>query len=113
MGTQQAKELDLPQPPAPPTSLSIGGFKVWATPNPLTRSDQITFFAAGSQVQSFEVTVYDSSGKRIHASGTNNEHTYIWKPESELSNGLYLYRVTARKDEDKVVTETGKLLVLQ
>ena len=113
MNSQKADQLDLPTPPSPPRAYSVGEFGIQATPNPVTDNNQVTFIAAGSEVQTFEVTVYDSSGKQMHASGTNTGHTYTWNPKADLSNGLYLYQVLARTEDGGTLTETGKLLVLQ
>lgn len=113
MNSEKAEKLNIPNPPAPPITYAVEEFSIQATPNPVTNNDRVTFIAAGSDVQSFQVKVYGSSGKQIHASPRQSDHTYTWKPQTSLSNGLYLYQVTAQKNSGQTMTETGKLLVLQ
>jgi len=113
MGTQRARKLDIPNPPAPPVSLTIGEFSVQATPNPVSGEGEVNFVIAGEGISNFAVDVYTSSGKQIHSSGSQSSNSYTWNPESELSNGLYLYRATATKTDGETLTQTGKLLVLK
>lgn len=113
MTSTKADRLGIPNPPAPPATLSVGEFTVNAVPNPLTSNDQVTFIAAGSNLESFQVNIYDSSGKQVLASRTQNDHTYTWKPQTNLTNGLYIYQVTAQKTTGGTIAEVGKLLVLK
>ena len=114
MNSTRAEKLDIPTPPSPPETYSVGQFDIQVTPNPVTTNKPVTFIAAGSDVQSFKVTVFNASGKLIHASTRQSDHTYTWKPERNLTNGLYLYQVTAKRRKDAApLTETGKLLVLR
>ena len=113
MTSTKADRLGIPNPPAPPATYSVGGFSILASPNPLTSNDQVTFIAAGSNLQSFQVNVFNASGKQLHASPRQTDHTYTWEPQQSLTNGLYIYQVTARKTTGETVSEVGKLLVLR
>jgi len=113
MNSQKADRLNIPTPPAPPATYSVGEFSVLASPNPITNSNQVTFIASGSNLQSFQVNVFNASGKQLHTSPRQTDHTYTWEPQPNMTNGLYIYQVTARKSTGGTVSEIGKLLVLK
>ena len=112
LSSEKARELDLPEPPYPPTPLSTGKFSIRALPNPLSGRGTITFITGGSDVNNFEVSVYNAEGRKIHNSGTIEGRTYEWNPVHPLSNGVYLYSVIAKIGSGRSISRTGKLLVL-
>jgi len=112
MGSDRARQLDLPEPPAPPTGPADKKLSVSVAPNPLTDSGKVTFMAASKSIRTFRVKVYRPTGELLFSSGKNEDRSCIWRPKEELSNGLYLFRVKVKNMSGRMVKKTGKLLVV-
>jgi len=69
-------------------------------------------------VKIIQVEIYDLAGKKVFASGTILGNTFEWHLQNNLgevvANGVYLYIVTARGFDGKLVrSEVKKLIVLR
>ena len=114
MNSSRAENMDLPKPPVPPAVTRDSEFTVSVSPNPVSDNAAVNFLVTGDSIENFTVDLFTTSGKRVDSSRQVIGRSYTWKPEPNLPNGIYLYRVTAKRRKDAApLTRTGKLLVLK
>ncbi len=89
---------------------------VFAHPNPVTVSDQMTFTVQGSGIEAIQVEVFDLSGHQVYQSGFVPGSSLIWRPVNQdgtlLANGVYLYLVSVRGGIDRQIYDKAKKMVI-
>ena len=97
---------DAPQPPAPPMNEQASGeLKATAA----VTSEGVTFEVSGADVSSMNVQVFTTGGQEIFSESAN-ANSLAW--DADVSNGLYLYGVTAEVNGEATPLGIQKLLIL-
>jgi hypothetical protein len=83
----------------------------------LAIKNEIRFIATGHGIQDLQVQVYAITGKSIYQSGWQS-NGFTWTLDSQngqhVANGVYLYTVTVRGENNKIVkTKLQKLIISQ
>ncbi len=86
-------------------------------PNPIRRSHQaMSFIVEGAGIKSIEVEIFDLAGRRVFASGEVLGNMLEWRLQNDqgkvLANGVYLYVITVRGFDEKVIRSAVKKLVI-
>ncbi len=87
-----------------------------ATPNPLESAAPITFLAQGQGVNEIQIVVTSLAGLKVFESEQIKGNSLIWNGVDNhgktLTNGVYLYKITARGYDGKTVqSQLQKLIV--
>jgi len=111
---QSVKPKKLDYPPLP---TEVDELRSRASPNPATGTSGVTFTVQNPRVEEIRVSVWEPTGKKVHASGYLSKQTVSWNLETDdgrkVPNGLYLYRIAARTKSGEVIEgEVKKLLIL-
>ena len=87
-----------------------------ASPNPIKSNQQVTFRAWGSQVDQVRVKVFNTVGAQVYDSNFQNGSTVSWNlvgnSGEKLSNGLYLFSVSAKIGGEIQNSGVRRLLVI-
>lgn len=91
-------------------------FSVMTYPNPVSKGGTITMVIEHDKPDAAlqtEVLVFDMAGRRIwqyEQSGTDN---IVWNTaDTNLQQGMYLYRVQIQTEDGKHTSKTGKIIIL-
>lgn len=90
--------------------------KVRVVPNPIRSTDTAEFQVLGTGISSVEVQVFDLSGREVLDSGPVMGSSLEWHLEDQagdmVANGVYLYFVTIKGVNGKVITSAVKKLIV-
>jgi hypothetical protein len=105
-----------------PVESSLRGIKLECgnIPNPITDVNTTTFAVKGvlaMLVEAIKVQIFDLSGRLVYESGEVAGTSLDWRTDNDygeyLANGVYLYRMYALINDEWIVSETKKLVILR
>ena len=110
---------DLPPLPSPPQA-STHQLIFTAHPNPVTNGSTITFEVKGdgtTSVNAVKVEIYDLSGRLVYSSGEVPGISITWHidngPRGYLANGVYLYKMYAKTEDQWITSSINKITLVR
>jgi hypothetical protein len=101
-------------------AISVSGLDFGNYPNPITDVHTTTFEVKGlmaALVEAIKVQIFDLSGRLVYESEEVAGTSLDWHTDNNfgeyLSNGVYLYKLYALINDQWVISETKKLVILR